>query len=324
MDKKKFITNGIVVCLLSSFCCMLWGSASPAIKVGYRLFNISSNDTPTRILFAGYRFTLAGILVIIIGSILNRKIMVPKKEMIPKIMTVGLFQTIIQYFCFYIGLANTTGVKATIISSGNAFISLLLASLLFNLEKLTLKKLIGCVFGLAGVIIINLKGLDFSITFMGEGMILASVVAFAFSTILAKIYSKNEDPVMISGYQFIFGGIILTLISSALGGNLGKVGFSGIGILTYLSFLSAIAYSLWGILLKHNPVSKVAIYAFMTPVFGVLLSTIFLPEEKEAFGINAIIAVILVSIGIIISNIDLSKKPVVESKNSGLEDLDRL
>ena len=314
MNREKFLTKGIVVCLLSSFCCMLWGSASPAIKIGYRLFNILSDDTPTRILFAGYRFTLAGILVVVIGSIINRKIMKPKKEMIPKIMVVGLFQTIIQYFCFYIGLANTTGVKTTVISSGNAFISLLLASLLFNLEKLTLKKLIGCIFGLAGVIIINLKGLDFTVTFMGEGMVLASVFALAFSTILVKIYSKNEDPVMISGYQFIFGGIILTLGSKMLGGNLESGGSSGMMMLIYLSFLSAVAYSLWSILLKYNPVSKVAIYAFMTPVFGVLLSTIFLPEEKESFGINAIIAVVLVSIGIIVSNINLNKNSEINNK----------
>ena len=65
------------------------------------------------------------------------------------------------------------------------------------------------------------------------------------------------------------------------------------------AFVSAAAYSLWAVLLKHNPVSKVAIFGFMNPVCGVLLSTILL-DEKGIFGVQGIAALILVCSGIFI------------------------
>ena len=59
-DKKKILTKPLVVCLLAMVCCLLWGSAFPCIKIGYRLFAIAGTDRPTQILFAGCRFVLAG------------------------------------------------------------------------------------------------------------------------------------------------------------------------------------------------------------------------------------------------------------------------
>jgi hypothetical protein len=42
-DKEKFMQKTIVVWLGAFFCCLLWGSAFPCIKIGYRLFDIPAN-----------------------------------------------------------------------------------------------------------------------------------------------------------------------------------------------------------------------------------------------------------------------------------------
>ena len=63
-----------------------------------------------------------------------------------------------------------------------------------------------------------------------------------------------------------------------------------------------VAYSLWGILLKYNPVSKVAVFGFMNPVFGVILSALLLGEGAQAAGVKSLIALLLVSIGIYVVN----------------------
>ena len=65
----------LIVALLAIFCCALWGSAFPCVKIGYRLFAISGDDTASQILFAGLRFTLAGILVILMGSVAEKKML---------------------------------------------------------------------------------------------------------------------------------------------------------------------------------------------------------------------------------------------------------
>ena len=51
--KKIDLTDIRVVLLLAGICCFLWGSATPAIKIGYRLFGIDGADTASILLFAG-------------------------------------------------------------------------------------------------------------------------------------------------------------------------------------------------------------------------------------------------------------------------------
>ena len=80
------------------FCCALWGSAPAAIKTAYRLFQIGSEDTASRVVLAGSRFFLTGILTVLIGSIFEKRILVPKKTSVPRIVILGLIQTSGQYF----------------------------------------------------------------------------------------------------------------------------------------------------------------------------------------------------------------------------------
>ncbi len=307
--KKDFLQKTWVVCLLALICTFLWGSASPCIKLGYALFQIPSSETWTQILFAGTRFVFAGILTILIGSILNRKMLLPTKSSAYNIVKLSLFQTILQYIFFYIGLAHNSGVKASIINGSNTFFVILVSGLIFRQEKLNIKKLAGCIIGFAGVIVVSMNGqkIDMNLSLMGDGSLFLCALSYAFSSCLMKNYSKKDNPVMLSGYQFIFGGIVMIILGYAMGGRITHVSPQAILMLFYLACISAVAYSLWGILLKHNPVSKVAIFGFTNPVFGVLLSAWWLNEGSKELGINAVIALILVCIGICIVNVKPAK-----------------
>lgn len=304
MEKQEaFMRKTWVVWLGALICCALWGSAFPCIKIGYRLFQIQADATGTQILFAGCRFTLAGILTVLIGSVLAKKLLLPKKGSGLKILKLSMLQTVGQYVFFYIGLAHISGVKASIIGSMNVFFAILIASLLFHQEQLTMKKLIGSLFGFAGVVMVNMNSgqLDMAFHLTGDGSIILSTVAYAFSSVFLKRYSKEENPVVLSGYQFILGGIIMIVAGLLMGGKLTVVSGRGICMLIYLAFVSAIAYSLWGILLKYNPVSRVTIFGFMNPVFGVILSAIFL-QEADKVGTVCLIALALVCVGIFVVN----------------------
>ena len=303
-QKTDFLQKTWVVCLLALVCTFLWGSASPCIKLGYAYFQIPSSETWTQVLFAGIRFILAGVLTVLIGSVLNRKMLVPTRSSLPSIAKLALFQTILQYIFFYIGLAHNSGVKASIINGSNTFFVILLASLLFHQEKLNFKKVAGCVIGFAGVIVVSINGksIDMDLSLMGDGSLFLCAISYAVSSCLMKNFSKKDNPVMLSGYQFIFGGIVMVILGLIMGGRITHVSVSAILMLFYLACISAVAYSLWGILLKHNPVSKVAIFGFTNPVFGVLLSAWWLGEGSKELGINALVALVLVCIGICIVN----------------------
>ena len=312
-DKKaEFFKKPYVIAVLALFCCALWGSATPFIKTGYELM-LPEKNTASTILFAGIRFTLAGILTVIIYSVARRKVLIPKKESTTKILAVALFQTVIQYVFFYIGLANTSGVKGTVASGSSAFFALLISALFFKQEKLTLKKIVACILGFAGIIIVNIKGLDFNMNFTGDCFVIFSTIAYSISSVLIKKFSKDEDPVPISGYQFVAGGSFMILLGLVMGGVVSVNDLASFGVLLYLSALSAAAYSLWGVLLKYNPVSKVSIYSFMTPVFGVILSEIMLTEDSNVSYINLAITLILVCTGILLINYKKEPAPVKET-----------
>lgn len=308
-NKESFLQKSWVVALLAFVCCFLWGSAFPCVKIGYSLFHIASEDTASQILFAGARFTLAGILTILIGSVLSKKMLIPAHSSWGMVLKLSLAQTIIQYLLFYISLANTSGAKASIIVSSNVFLSILFSALIFRCEKLSTSKVIGCLLGFAGVVLINLSGtgLDGSMTFLGEGLMFLSTLSYALSSVLIKKYGQLENPVTLSGYQFALGGIIMVVAGLCAGGRLHDFTVRSTLLLIYMALISAVAYSLWGILLKHNPVSKVAVFGFMNPVVGVILSAILLKEQNQAFTVKGLISLILVCIGIYVVNKDFSK-----------------
>lgn len=308
-------TAVLIVCAL--ICTALWGSAFPCIKIGYQLFDIPAADTTSQMLFAGVRFFLAGILTILIGSISQKKLLLPSRPYagsIPKILVLALFQTIIQYFLFYVGLAHTTAVKGSILGGTSVLFSLLITCLIFRQEKMTAAKLSGCIIGFVGIIIVNLTGMGFAMNFslLGDGFMILSSLSSAFSAVFLKVFSQKEHPVMLSGYQFALGGAILAIAGKLMGGDLGirSIWAEHAGSITllapfllllYMALISAVAYSLWGLLLKYNPVSRVTVFGFTIQVFGVLLSALLL-QESNSFGIQTLLALILVCIGIFLVN----------------------
>lgn len=303
MKKKPVMQRTWMVWLCALICTALWGSAFPCIKIGYQMFQIAGEDTAAQILFAGIRFFGAGILAILIGSAGQRRLLKPRRQSLHKIVVLSMFQTSLQYVLFYVGLAHTTGVKGSILQGTSVLFSLLIVCLLFRTEKLTVLKTIGCVIGFVGIILVNFtgSGMDMQFRFLGEGFMILASISASFSAVFFKQFSKDDDPVMLSGYQFLFGGVIMIVIGIACGGHLGGFTPLSVLLLLYMAFISAAAYSLWGMLLKYNPVSRVTVFGFTTQIFGVLFSALFL-REGSSFGWQTLAALILVSAGIIMVN----------------------
>ena len=307
---KTTLTKTWVVAALACVCCLLWGSAIPLIKTGYRLMQVDSADTASQIVFAGVRFALAGILVLIFASISERKVMIPDRTILKYAVPVCLAQTVCQYFFFYIGVAHTSGVKGAIITGLGNFIAILLSCFIFRKERMTGRKMIGCILGFAGVVVINLMGnsLDVGFKLTGEGFILIAQFSYGMSTVLINIFSRKVSPVILSGTQFTMGGVVLTLIGIGMGGHLGNITAVGVVIIFYLAMVSAVAYTLWSVLLAWNDVSKVAIFGFVNPLCSVILSALILGEVKQAFNTGSLVALLLVCTGIYIVNCKAKQK----------------
>ena len=224
-EGKQVIWAWFPVTLITAvFCCVLWGSASPAIKIAYELFRIGPDDTASRIMLAGARFMIAGVMTIVFGSILAKKFLVPKRESWKNVAILAMVQTVGQYYFFFMALANTSGVRGSIINASGNFIAILFAGYIFRFEKMTLKKMLGCLIGFAGILLIMGGGQALmsggKVTLAGEGAMLAADFFYAASGCLIKIFSRDENPVTLSGYQFLLGGMVLFVIGSLMGGSL--------------------------------------------------------------------------------------------------------
>lgn len=299
--KKQMKLQHVLLAVLATF---FWGSAYPSIKIGYELFHISGKDIGSKLLFAGVRFTIAGVLLLLFFKVAREvtktKTVIFKKEDMGHLFLLGLIQTTIQYIFFYLGLANTTGAKGAIMNSFTAFFPIIIAPFFFKKDRLTIQKIAGCVIGLIGIVVINFNGdslAGFRLT--GEGFVLIAAMTQGIASIYSKKLAEGIHVVLIAGYQLLFGGIMLLGIGAVTGGNL-SFSMSGIGLLLYMALISSVAFSVWNYLLLNNSVSAVSIYNLLIPVFGTILSGIFLKEN--IFTISHAAAIFCVCVGIWIVN----------------------
>ncbi|EPF0145815.1 DMT family transporter [Enterobacter hormaechei] len=282
----------------ATLCCLLWGSSYPAIKSGYELFQIATDDIPSKVVFAGYRFLFAGALLLLFVMAQRKPIGRLTPTQFGQLTILGLTQTSLQYTFFYIGLAYTTGVNGSIMNATGTFFSVLLAHFIYHNDKLSYNKTLGCVLGFAGVMLVNFhSGLsEFQFVWKGDGFVVLAAFILSAATLYGKRISQTVDPTVMTGWQLGIGGAALVAGGYATGGTLEVHSMKAVAVLGYLTLLSSVAFALWSALLKVNRVSMIAPFNFVIPVAGTVLSAIFLGEN--ILDIKYAIALVLVCSGI--------------------------
>lgn len=306
-QSTHFFSRPMVVYAIAILCTVLWGSAYPAIKTGYALLHIEAHDVASQMVFAGQRFLLAGIFLIILSVLFRRHTGTITTTKVRQIVVLGLTQTSLQYIFFYLGVAFATGVKASILNATGTFFSVLLAHFIYHNDRLTQRKAIGCTVGFLGVFIVNFNQslLDFQFSLLGEGSVIFAAFILAAASIYGKKISQGIDAMVMTAWQLAIGGLALLCVGYLFGGHSGDFDFASLSLLIYLACLSSAAFALWSVLLKHNPVSMVTIFNFLIPVFGSSLSSLFLGETILEW--KNMVALILVCSGIYL--VTKSQKP---------------
>jgi len=252
--------------------------------------------------FAGYRFAFAGLLLLALVALKRRGALVLNRKSLISTCLLGLTQTTIHYVFFYIGLAYTTGVKSSVLNGTVSFFGVLLAHFIYRNDRLSVNKILGCLIGFAGVMAVNFGTgpLDFNFTLLGEGFVVIAAFILSASTIYGKRLSQNMDSVAMTGYQLGIGGALLLLGGYTSGGALGAVSLKAFLLLAYLVLLSSLAIAFWAVLLKYNRVAMVSVFNFLVPIFGAVLSALFLGES--VMELKNLIALVLVCAGIWLVN----------------------
>lgn len=292
----------VLAVVLAILCNALWGSAFPFIKLGYRLFEIQSGDTPTILCFAGVRFMLGSVLVFFSSLILQGRVpALPKsKKLTLECCALGLWQTTTQYTFYYIAVAMLTGAFGGILNSTQSFLGVILAHFVYGkADRMTPAKALGCTVGFAGVLVATI-GNHGGGSGWGVFCMLAATVIFTSAGPWNKSVTKKADSFMVCCLNLGVGGFALLLIGLALGGRLSPTGPTAVGVLLILAFISGAGYVLWALLMKNNPVSRIAVFGLVNPVVNVLLSALL--NGEPLFEWKYIAALVLVCVGIWLVN----------------------
>lgn len=295
---KKIFSNKYICVITATLCTLLWGTAYPLIKLAYSDMNIIS--IPDKLLFAGLRFFIAGIMVFIVCAFTKKNVFDIDKKRAPQILIYSLLLTVFHYTFNYIGVGNASATKTSVLSACSAFLGVLLAPVFFKNEKLTAKKIVGCIVGAVGIIIVNLGFFSGTFSFVGEGFIILATLCSATGSLYGKIVSKGKV-FEVTAWQLFVGGALLCAVALVFGAT---VAFNTTGVfeLLFLAFVSAASFSLWTALLVYNDAGKIMIFNLLIPVFGTMWSYIIL-GETDIFNPLYIVSLVLICVGITLVNL---------------------
>ena len=258
--------------------CLLWSTAYPFIKVGLQY------STPIH--FAGTRFILAGLLILPF-TVRPREYIRMIRENRSLAIWVTILQTLVNYVLFYLGMDRIPGALGAVIVGAQPFVTAIVSRIMIREERFTRAKVITIIFGLAGIVLVSAGRQGFHLGLPGEIggiiMILIANISTATSNVLVSRDGKNMNPLVLSSFSLLVGGLIMFMLSFAVEDVPSKPDFPAKYwfVLGWLVFMSAFTFSKWYVLLKRPEVkvSELNLWKFIIPVFGAILSWIIVPGE---------------------------------------------
>ncbi|WP_130616405.1 DMT family transporter [Cohnella abietis] len=314
---EKIFTHPLGIIAAAAGATFLWGSAFPFVKLSYAELNIGKEDVFEQILFAGYRFVLASILILVLMKLIGKKVAYQRGTLL-KVGRIGLFQTLLQYVLFSYGISSTTGVQGSIIAGTTSFFQIILAHYMYASDKISLRKMIGLVVGFAGVILVGISKGSLTLHFgLAEICLLLAMFFGALGNVMSKKESEHLEVLYMTSYQMLLGGLAIMAIGASGAGLLPfEMTWSTTWMLLYLACISALGFVVWNTVMKYNKVGSISMYLFLIPVFGVFLSGAMLGEELHMFVWAALVLVVS---GIVIVNGKRTKAPTAGSETPGQE-----
>lgn len=288
--EKSIWQRPVWVAIFAFTAAFAWGWAYPLIKLGFAEFGITPDQTGSKMLFAGVRFAISGLIILAMAKGAHRNsVMSTGVRGWAFILIFALLNTSIHYACFYIGLSHSAGSRAAILNSLSVFTLVILACVAYpSTDRLNASKVVGCVLGFVGILALNIGGADSGgFTWLGDGMIIGNALCSAAAGLMTRKMNRHIDVFVGTGYSLLVGGILLAIPGLAIGGTVPMVTAWGIVILLLLIAISTVAFGLYNKLLSCNPVGKVAIFNSLIPVIGAVSSCICLGEPfywKYAFA----------------------------------------
>jgi drug/metabolite transporter (DMT)-like permease len=273
----------------------------------------------TPLQFAGFRFFLSGIYILPFCGNLLRSVTLIRQNW-KEVVRLAFFQTFLLYTMFYIGISLVPAAITAIIIGASPLFSAILAHLFLHDDKLTMLKMGSISLGMTGVVIIAVSRGSFSWMegkeFWGILILILANTAGSMGNVMVVKYRSGLPPLLLNSAQLMIGGLGLILLSIPFEGLTFGINEAPYYIsLGWLSFMSAVAFSIWFILLRRPgvKVSELNVWKFLIPVFGAVMSWIILVDEQPE--VIALTGMLLIALSLIVLNANHIRKKNKHAKD---------
>jgi drug/metabolite transporter (DMT)-like permease len=266
--------------------CLLWSFAFVAGKIGV-------TACPPLILLAG-RFSLAGILILG-ASAFRRDSWQLSWRAIAIFAMLGVANNALFLGLGYTGLKSVSAGLGGLIVSANPVFTAALAALFLG-ERLTWRKVLGLLLGIAGVGVIVWHRMEVGTdSLVGILYTLASLASIVAGTILFKLFAPKGSLWIGNGIQNLAAGIVLAPIALTFA-DVSEIVPSGRLVFAFAFLVfggSILAYFLWFHLLKLCGATAASAYHFLMPPLGMLFAWMVLGEHVAFRDLLGIVPVAL-------------------------------
>jgi len=264
------------------------------------------------------RVFFASIVMVILIKLLGKRFPNKRKNLF-LLFLLGLTNNAIPFSAIVYGQQFITGGLASIINTNTAFFTLILSSLMFVDERLTMVRLLGIFLGITGVVIAigPSELLSLSMDNLGQQFIILATICYAISTTMARKFIKGVDPlvsvtVMLLSSAFWMGLIVLYLEGLPLF-TPSAVNIVSIGLLAVLS--TSLAYILYFMLLERAGAGTTTLVTVLIPPFAMIMDAIIL---KETITSPQMAGFVFVAVGVVMVARGLPKadhEPTINENN---------
>lgn len=284
---------GLKAGFLAALATALWGGNSVSIKIGL--------EGMPPVAMAGIRFALGALTVTVGALFFGISIRVPAARWRELGGLALLF--CVQIVLLNVGTHFTNASRSTVLICTYPFFTAFFAHFFVPGDRLSTHKALGLALSFAGVVLIFAESLALAETayLLGDVLVLVSGMLLGLRQVVTKRLMSGLHP-----FQVLFWQAALSLPvfagASALfeRGMLWELSPQIVGALLYQGVVIAgFCFILMVSLLRRHSASKLGVFGFVTPVFGVLLSALLLGEELSPV---LLASMGLVAVGIVVVN----------------------
>ncbi len=282
----------------------VWGSTFLAIRIGVR-------EMPP-LIFAAMRFTTAG-LVLFVWMLIKRESRPDRRQWI-SIVAIAFLIFVVDYgLLFWAEQRVPSGIAAVILATIPVFMTL--AEIVFlRTQRLTLRLSMALTVGLAGVAVLMSSSFnlgDAPVDRAGALALIVGAASWAAASILSRKLPLPPAKAMSSGSQMLAGGLMLALVSAAVGepsrfhpSLLSRTAWLALVYLTIAGSIIGFTAYVW--LLDRESPTKVGTYAYVNPVVAVGLGYAI---GGEALGLRTILGAFCILVSVVVITTTPAAKP---------------